>query len=630
MLRYPRVCVRLRYIGILVNGSPTATALIILPTVPNPSLSSLSDISMQTAPVNSLSPRKDRINLTSLNLVRGELMAAIEQAAMFVDDFATDRDSTDLLQNSIRTLQQIRGSLELIELHGATELAAELLAVAKSALEVQDDHQDKKLSLLTKGLFILSCYFEYAAHADQGMPSLLLPYINEVRILNRKPVLWESHFADAKTSFRVDAADQAGEIPEGDSLHAMIRRFRHMYQLGLLGLLKEVNVPAACNLMQRAADHLHQLSVGRKSETFWWLLVQALKAFEAEDMSITIERKRFFSQLDREFKKLEKQGVVAFDTVIPDVYLKEMAYYVALADIRDKPFSQIKIDFGFSDLGYNENKRLSETKTLTGPSVSTVSAVAETLKMELRTIKELVEAVFESGGGQIENFDELIASITKICDILDVIGLKVAAKTMAQQLNKLQDWHRSGDKMDSAALIDIANAFVYVESVLGSIEKRNFSDEKLAEINETSQEQIIVTNHLEDAHKIVLEEAESGLIMVKRALSAFVDSNYDRAHINNISKSLNAVRGAMFILVIPRALEVVKSCIKFVDDVLLSESQPAALEHMLDTFADAIICLEYYFDCLKIDKRTSSDMLAVAEESLAALGYSVSYSGDSA
>jgi hypothetical protein len=69
------------------------------------------------------------------------------------------------------------------------------------------------------------------------------------------------------------------------------------------------------------------------------------------------------------------------------------------------------------------------------------------------------------------------------------------------------------------------------------------------------------------------------------------------------------------------------SSIRFVQHCLLSNPLPAALEQMLETFADTIICLEYYLDCMKIDKNISADTLIIAEESLAVLGYGVNYSG---
>jgi len=55
----------------------------------------------------------------------------------------------------------------------------------------------------------------------------------------------------------------------------------------------------------------------------------------------------------------------------------------------------------------------------------------------------------------------------------------------------------------------------------------------------------------------------------------------------------------------------------------MSTDEPAALEHMLETFADALICLEYYLNCMQADKNVNADTLTVAEESLEALGYAV-------
>lgn len=585
---------------------------------------------MQTVPANTDTPSsadKDKINLTSLNVVREELVITIEQAATHLEAFVGDRDNTNLLQSCIDSLKQIRGSLALIELHGAHELASELLATASNIAENAEPLKDEKLSALTKGFFVLSCYFEYALQQERGMPALLIPYINDVRIANGQPILRESYFSEAAVQFRLPSTKQPEPIPEGDSLPAMARRFRHMYQVGLLGLIKEVRMIPSLQLMKRAVEKIRKYAQGTHSETFWWLLANTLDAFSHAEMIPTLERKRLFSYLDREFKKVEKTGEAAFaEHVDPDL-LKELAYYVALTAPVAEPFIKIKSVFGFDDLGYDEQKRLSEMKTLTGPSASTVSSVAETLKVELQVVKEVIEFSAENGSGSLDNYDELIASITKIRDILDVVGLRAAAQTMKQQLSKIIHWQETNETIDSSDLVEVADAFIYVESVLDSIEKRNLSDEKLAELNQLSRSKMILNTQLADAQLVVLEEAEAGLTMVKRALNAYADSSYDRVHIKNVAKTMNAVRGGMIVLELPRAAAVISSCIQFIEGSLLSSNQPAALEHMLETFADALICLEYYLDCMKVDKRTSADTLIVAEESLAALGYGVSYTG---
>jgi hypothetical protein len=584
---------------------------------------------MQTAPAAStdnILSHKHKINLTSLNVVREELVATIEQAATQLEGFVSDRENDKLLDSCIDSLQQIRGSLSLIELHGACELAGELFDSARKLKASKVPLADEKLSALTKGFFILSCYFEYALQKERGLPALMVPYINEIKTANREPIIWESFFADSITSFRLESNEKPDVIPKGDNLSAMARRFRHMYQVGLLGFIKEVRVQPSLQLMQRATDKIARYSKGTPNETFWWLLSNTLEAFNRAEMGLTLERKRLFSHLDKEFKRVEKEDKAAFNHEVSPEYIKEMSYYIALAAINEESFSKIRISFGYSDLGYTENIRISEARSLTGPSASTVSSVAETLKGELRSAKEVVEFAAESDDAVIGNYDEFVVGMTKIRDILDVVGLKSAAQTMKQQLDRVKAWNDSGEKADAAEIMDIADAFLYVESVLDSIEKRNFSDEKLDEINQLSRNQMIVSSHLADAQLVVLDEAEAGLAMVKRALSSFSESSYDRVHIKNVCKTMNSVRGGMIVLEQPRAAAIVSSSNQFIEGALLSNNQPAALEHMLDTFADAIICLEYYLDCLKVDKRISSDTLIIAEESLAALGYGVSYS----
>jgi hypothetical protein len=55
----------------------------------------------------------------------------------------------------------------------------------------------------------------------------------------------------------------------------------------------------------------------------------------------------------------------------------------------------------------------------------------------------------------------------------------------------------------------------------------------------------------------------------------------------------------------------------------LQNDQPAALQQLLETFADAVIGLEYYLDAIKSDKNASDAVLEIAEESLQALGFRV-------
>jgi hypothetical protein len=576
-----------------------------------------------------------KINLRSLHVVRDELVVTIEQAATQLEGYVSDRENTTLLNACILSLQQIRGSLEVVELSGARELAGELLYTAKNINNDGMPLGDEKLSALTKGFFMLSCYLEYALQKEWGMPALMIPYINDIRISNRQPIMWESYFSGVAKSFTLSKNNGGGAclsdgdttLTEGETIEALARRYRQMYQIGLLGVFRDLRVSASLELMKRALGKLTSYATDQPNHTFWWLSCHVIDVFLHQGMVFTLERKRLLSHLDKEFKRIEKEGRSGFHHVTDSQYAIEMAYYIALAGIATPPFTDIVEAYGFGDLGYTEEDRMRESVVLTGPSASTVYSVVDTLRGELRTAKDVIESSAESGSAIFDENDELIISMTRVRDILSVVGLKSAGETMNQQLEELAVWRASSDKLDTKKLMSMADTFLYVESVLDSIINSNLSDEKLSEINDQSPSGMLLNSHLASAQLVVLEEAEIGLRLMKRAFSSFSESLYDRVHIKNVAKTMNTVRGGMIVLELPRAAEIMACSIRFVQHCLLSNPLPAALEQMLETFADTIICLEYYLDCMKIDKNISADTLIIAEESLAVLGYGVNYYG---
>jgi hypothetical protein len=549
-------------------------------------------------------------------------MATIDEASTHLETFITERDNLKVLEDCISSLQQIRGSLDIIQLHGASDLAAEILSTATQIDTHHPDKLDDKLSALTKGFFVLRCYFEYTQQHEVGMPVLLIPYINDIRLVNRKALMPESYFEQADLSYRRPKTSEV-QLPDNDELKRMIRRFRHMYQVGLLGVIKEVNVGQSLSLMQRAVGKTFKLSQGRASETLWWLAMHSLTAFISSGINATTTRKRLFALLDKQLKDLEKEGVERFASFSPEELLRELAYYIAIAEIEDPEIAKIKHLYGFENIGYNHQVLQQESISLTGPSANTVQSVADVLRLEFNIVKENIERTQNTETFMDDEYEDTINRMQKVKEILSVVGLTSAANVISKPLEKLNIAHKNHEALSEGDNIDMVDGFLYVESVINSLVKRNFSNEKLIEINRLTQTEMISSSHLQDAQLIVINETENGLANIKKALTAFADSSYDTTHLKDMSSSLDEVRGGMIVLNLPRAAAIMTSCTAFVEKTLMATHEIAALEHMLETFADALICLEYYLDCMKVDKKISPDTLIIAEESLAALGYSV-------
>ena len=574
----------------------------------------------------------ETINLNSLNLVREELIVTIEQATVQLEGFVGDQKNTKILQSCVDLLEQIHGSLEVVQLHGASELAKEVLDSANGIMVGDLPPSEEGLSVLTRSFFTLSRYFEYVLQRQKAVPTLLISYINDIRVVYRKTLMPESYFFEVDVTRLKIVKDDRAVVNSDEDFAASIGRLRHMYQVGLLGIFKQVSVKPSISLMHRAIARVATLAAGYKTGTFWWVAAVAISLFEKVDLETTRERKRNFGHIDRKLKQLQSNGLAQFDQLPPAELLQDLIYYIALSGVDNDSTRAVQSLYGYQPLSYDEGKRQCEQQALTGPNANTVNSLVSTLQEELRAVKEIVENTSNSDTPMIENHEEIIDKITKIKDTLDLVGLETGSLTMEQQLSKIKQWKEGGHSNDSAQLssllVDIADALLYVETMLNDLERLNFSGEKLKGLNSVARQEMIVSSQLAEAQLVVLKEIEAGLSMVKRALSTFSDSGFDSSHILNAPVTLGSIRGGMILLERPRAAAIVASCAQFIEKSLLATQQPAALAQMMDTFADALTGLEYYMECLKVDPNIDDDILVIAEDSLAALGYSVEH-GDS-
>lgn len=564
----------------------------------------------------------EAFNIASLKMVHDELIATIEQSAIRLEQFSTDRGNGELLQNCIEGIRQIRGTLSLIQLKGVDLLADELLEHINDITLGDDPSTDKRLELLTAAFFMLPRYLEFCLQTSRSMPLLLIPHINELRQARRAAPLPESHFFNFEPLKVVRSAAEADSDLQ-ENLSILVRRLRHMYQAGLLKVLQGNQIKSSMGMMCRALERLESVCGASPLGNLWWLANATLTAINEENVRITKSRKMLFSGLDREIKRLQFEGRAVFNREPDAPLVKELLYLLTLSKSITEKSKAVAKAYGVPALSYSDAELAREMEFLKGPSINTINSMVAVLTDELHSTKNILERAAQGGAELLAESPELLDTLKKIADILAIVGLVSPSNGLKQEIEKIQRWQTTGEAVGRSELLGVADTLLYVESTIAGLGKTNLSDEKLAQINALSRDDAMANNQIAEAEKLVLEEAESGLAMVKRALSAFVESNYDKGHIANIASTLDSVRGGMFVLGLPRAAKVIAGCMQFIEESLLENDQQAAIQHMLETFADAIISLEYYLDSVKVDKNADTDVLRIAEESLEALGHKV-------
>ncbi|WP_045859679.1 hypothetical protein [Teredinibacter purpureus] len=567
----------------------------------------------------------DAVNFQSLKLVRDELVATIDDSARNLENFVGQQQNSESLQNCIDGIRQIVGILRLIQFRGACLLAEELLVTATDISPGNSGAEyDRRLEVISNTFFVLTRYLEYIQQVERKIPVLLIPQINELRKVRFEPALTECHF------FHVDLS-QTPVMPafepldlQGSAFDQVVSRLRQMYQIGLLGLMREKQVKNSYAMMRRAMIRMQRLSGSSHALTqLWWMSNLVLDAMQTENMSLLETRKMLFGRIDRVLRQVQQNGEGALNASPPRALLKELVYLLALSGKDSDDIRNIRSKYDIENFDYKDTDLSNERDALHGPSAHTVMSLAKVLQGELSNTKKVLESAAQSSTQKIDDLDEFLGNLQKIAEILSIVGLVSPSNILKDEIKRIHLWKLEENGPELSELSDVASTMLYLDSAVASLENAKLSDAKLAEANKLAQTEIIASNELSEAGRIVIEECEAGLSLTKRALTSYADSNFDSGHIRNIAKTLNTVRGGMIMLKKDRAAEILSKCVDFVDGVLMDQDRPAALKELLETFADAVVAVEYYLDSANASLEMDESVLKIAEESLETLGLAV-------
>ena len=549
---------------------------------------------------------------TSLNLVRDELFATMEEAESSLEHFIADRHNGSLLQQAVENLHQVRGTLNLIELTGAELLAQEVLDQATDIPAGAGEERDVQLSALSNALHVLRRYLENVEANRQEMPELLLPAINDLRQAGGQPALPESFFF----SVRLDHARPHTAPPaiDGAARESEGRRLRHMSQVGLLGFIREQNPQASLKLMGRALSRVDGLFANEPRGRLCWVGAAAVEAQVDGQLLARKSRKQLFSRIDRELK----QTLANPQYEAPRGLLKELLYLVALAGTRGPQVTALSEVFGLAPLPFTDHLLEEEYQRLAGPGQAVMRSLSSAIREELNSLKDMLDLI-ERGTLQSDSLNTLHALLGKLSKTLGMVGLSSAGNSLSAQLPIVASWGEASAPQ-LQALNKLADAVLYVEGMVASLESGERREVRSAPAQSGNEAESFAMHQLNEARIVVVDEAQAGLALAKRAITAYLESGGERMHLSNVPFSLQAVRGGLWFLEQKRAAALVGACADYIQKQMFDAPQMPS-EQMLETLADALSSLEYYLEAGAVMRpETQPSVLDLAAESVRALG----------
>jgi hypothetical protein len=198
--------------------------------------------------------------------------------------------------------------------------------------------------------------------------------------------------------------------------------------------------------------------------------------------------------------------------------------------------------------------------------------------------------------------------------MLDLNQLGTMARAEAA---KLRTWEEEKRLPAEDELYKLADSVLGIEDAVMQIVTRGITSETdaLAGGQRNREESL----YLREATFVVADEARSALTLAKRAITAFIESDYDKLHLANLPATLHSIWGGLHMLDDPGAASVLERVAGSIQARLL-DAREAPPAQVLEALADALTSLEYYIESIGKREERNADLLRLAESSLDDVG----------
>jgi len=556
-------------------------------------------------------------SISSIELVQPEIETTIHQAEQSLERFQENRDSGEDLQNCIDYLNQLRGIFVLVEVQGCVLLCQESVALANEVPVGANDDKNSLLTNLSNAIFILRRYTEYFCQQKLDHPELLLPIINEIRVARKSKPFPESHFFEATPNKSFDPTTLCGVAQESklDDFEHHAKRFRHMYQVGLLDMLRDRNRRISLSLMSRAAKGGVKLCAGEPLAQFWALVSIVCDTILNENLETPDLRKRLFMKVEKYLREMALVGSVVKSKSAPDSLRKDLLYILALSGSESSLVIDTLSGYQIELLDFTEKDLLSESKRLFGPGADVLRSLSSALQEEMTQLKDKLDILERGTSPQAEDIEFICGVFERLSSTLSMLDLPSISLACDHQLTVVRKWVDIEKQGFENELISVADAVLNIEQAIKRFEETGIRAEVDISLDDNEE-----SPFMSEAILVVIEEAKAGLALAKRAITSYVESKGDKLHIANIAQVMDCIRGAMILVERPRVANIVVNCMDCINTELFeNESMPE--DRILETLADALTSLEYFIESMNLKETVNDALLKLSEDSLSSIGY---------
>ncbi len=549
-----------------------------------------------------------RTKLKELDWLIEELETSLQEASDALEAYLSDPEDEAQIRFCLGYIHQVHGSLVLAECNGPRILSEEMELLAEQIHTGRVNSLHEAGDVLIQAILRLPAYVREVIASGQDKPETLLLLLNELRAVRNQPLLSEGAFFSPMLDQPLMAAGSM-PMPKEEALKALLRKLRQMYQFAVLGIIKNQNVENNLAYLGKVFLRLQELSKGTEQSALWLVASALAENLQDGRVAICTAVKLLLRELDSQLKHLLDGGLSAFREKPEKPLLKNLLFYIAYGNSSGQYSVQVSQKYQLKDALPKGASVGDEASTLLfQPDVG--ENIAGELNKELNAAKDRIERTVIEDSGDVHQLTEAAKKVQRVADALAVVGavqLRDKLKSVIVELEECIEGKRAPTRQNFDSL---ATKLVEVEIGLQSWL-----------LGDGSEEGHFNRAEVERAEAAVLRESRNGLEAAKEVIVEFIASQWNREHLQKIPPMIAEVAGALEMISMTRACQVLKNCNRYLQEELIDGSIIPDW-NSLDALADAMTSVEYYLEFVGNKDHEGDDaILAVAEKSVAGLGY---------
>ncbi|WP_175497944.1 Hpt domain-containing protein [Dokdonella immobilis] len=557
-------------------------------------------------------------DFTTLNWVKGELDDTLKQARQALEAYVEDPADTSLMRFCATYLHQAQGTLRMVELYGAAMVIEEMERLAEALLADAVPQREEGYSVLMRGMVQLPDYLERVQTGHKDIPIVLLPLLNDLRACRGEKLLSDSALFSPDLAAVLPAA--ANGLPKPlalKELRSQALRLRLAFQAALLKWFRDSSQTQNPLRLRDVLDRLRStVASGEEARRLFWIAAGVAEAIGEGALESGASVKLLFGSVDREIRRFAEIGEEGLNSAPPRELVKGLLYYIAHSTSQSPRVEEIRQTYALGSLLPTDQEVAHAKSSISGHNRALLDTVSVAIKEDLLRVKEALDIFLRAQQRDPADLMSQIDLLDRVRDTLGMLGLGVPRRVVTEQRSTIEDIAQGRREADEGTLLDVAGALLYVEASLDD------HIERLGAVGEEGDDEAIELPKAE-VRKILdalMHEAAVNIQQAKHDVIAFIESPWDHERVEQIPRLLEEISGALRMLDLGDAAELMGGIVRFVEVELQRHRRVPTAEQM-DSLADALASIEYFLEATREQRGGRQKILDVTRESLETLGY---------